>query len=241
MKINFNETPKFLINLSRREDRLQEVSKEFDYMDWSFERFDAIDTHSYIGCALSHQSIAKIILERGYDHAMVFEDDIFFMPYAKELIPKVEEELSRTDWSFFHFGPSLHRPLNKFSEELLDLTNLPPKDPNRHRGIFGTTGFILTKKSAEYIVEWNTNKIIENSHEQTPIDEFLDRGVYPNMQSFAPKLPLAVQKNNIFSDINKTIDSNYYIMTYNWNAYCPDKLSGLLLDYEQALRIRNEN
>ena len=238
--MKFSEIPKFVINLKRRPDRLESVKKEFDYMGWGFERFNAIDTNSYEGCAYSHQEVAKIILERGYEYAMVFEDDIFFMPYAKKLIPLIEEELSNNKWSFFHFAPSIHRPLNKWSENLVDLTTLPPKDPNKHRGIFGTSGFILTKKACEYIVKWNTNEIIENSHMQIPIDEFLDRGVYPNIQSFSAKLPLIVQKRD-YSDINKTIDSNHYVMTYNWNVYFPDKLDGKYLDYDRCIQLRNDN
>ena len=62
MKINFNEIPKFVINLKRRPDRLELVTKEFEYMGWEFERFDAIDTGSYEGCAYSHQKIAQIII-----------------------------------------------------------------------------------------------------------------------------------------------------------------------------------
>ena len=67
MSIIFKDIPKFLINLERRTDRLESAKKEFDYMGWSFERFDAVDTHSYEGCAYSHQKIANIIIERGYD------------------------------------------------------------------------------------------------------------------------------------------------------------------------------
>jgi GR25 family glycosyltransferase involved in LPS biosynthesis len=238
MKINFNDTPKFLINLERRTDRLESVKKEFEYMGWDFERFNAIDTNSYEGCAYSHQKIAQIILDRGYEYAMVFEDDIFFMPYTKKMISQIEEELNQTEWFFFHFAPSIHRPLNKYSENLVDLTNTPPKDINRHRGIFGTSGFILTKEACEYIIKWDTNDVIENTHKQVPIDEFLDRVVYPNIQSFSAKLPLIVQKRD-YSDINKTFDSNHYVMTYNWNVYYPDKLDNVFLDYDKCLEIRN--
>jgi len=242
MKINFNNIPKFVINLERRPDRIESVTKEFKYMGWDFERFNAVDTNSYEGCAYSHQQVAKIILERGYEYAMVFEDDIFFMPYTKNLINDIEKELSENNWYFFHFAPSIHRPLIKFSENLVDLTTLPPKNPEKHRGIFGTSGFILTKKACEYISKWDTNEIIENSHKQVPIDEFLDRAVYPNLQSFSAKLPLITQKKG-YSDINKTIDSNHYIMTYNWNVYCPDKLDGFYFDYDKCVefRIHNEN
>jgi GR25 family glycosyltransferase involved in LPS biosynthesis len=214
--------------------------EEFNYMGWTFERFNAIDTDSYLGCGYSHKEVAKIILERGYEYAMVFEDDIFFMPYTKKLIPLIEEELNNNDWSFFHLAPSIHRPLNKFSKELVDLTNLPPKDVVKHRGIFGTSGFILTKKACESIIKWDTDEIIKNADKRIPIDEFLDKAVYPNMKSFSAKLPLIVQKKD-YSDINKTFDSNYYIMTYNWNVYFPDKLEIKYLDYDNCLELRNNN
>ena len=109
MKINFNKIPKFVINLGRRPDRLEKITKEFEYMGWDFERFDAVDTNSYEGCAYSHQKIAEIILERNYEYAMVFEDDIFFMPYAKKLISEIEKELSENEWYLFHFAPSINK------------------------------------------------------------------------------------------------------------------------------------
>ena len=44
-----------------------------------------------------------------------------------------------------------------------------------------------------------------------------------------------------FSDINKTMDSNHYVMTYNWNVYCPDKLDNRFLEYDKCLEMRNNN
>lgn len=236
----FNDTHKFVINLQRRHDRLIEIQKEFDYMGWSFERFEAIDTNSYIGCALSHKAIAKIILERKYNYAIVFEDDIFFMPYAKKLLLNVEADLNKTSWDFFHFAPSIHRPLNQFSEFLVDLSNPPPKDPNKHRGIFGTSAFVLTPKVCEYLIKWDSDDIIENSHQQKPIDEFLDMGVYPIINGFSATLPLVVQRSG-YSDINGTIDSNHYTMTYNWNVYYPTKLDANMMDYDFCNRVKYEN
>lgn len=240
MKIDFNKTPKFVINLERRSDRLDLVTKEFEYMGWEFERFNAIDTNSYLGCAYSHQQIAQIILDRGYEFAMVFEDDIFFMPYTKKMISILEEELNNTDWGLFHFAPSIHRPLLKWSDNLVDLTNPPPKKEN-HREIFGTSGFILTPSACELIIKWNTNEIIENSHMQKPIDEFFALGVYPRIKSFSGKYPLITQRAD-FSDINRTFDSNHYVMTYQWNHYYPDKLDNQYLDFDYCLNLRkNEN
>ena len=237
MSFSFKDIPKFLINLERRTDRLESAKKEFEYMGWSFERFDAVDTHSYEGCAYSHQKIANIIIERGYDYAMVFEDDLFFMPYIKELIPQLEKELSEVEWSFFHLAPSVHRPLNKFSENLVDLTNLPEKDPDRHRGIYSTAGFIISKEMCHIVKEWDTNNIIENYHKQIPIDVFFEKTIYPNHQSFAAKYPLVTQ-NMGYSDINRTYDSNHYMMTYNWNLYTEFKLESKYLDIQNCIKIK---
>lgn len=241
--IEFQNIPKFVINLDRRQDRLLSISQEMDYIGWSFERFSAIDTNSYIGCALSHKRIAQLALERDYEYVMVFEDDIFFMPYAKDLLKQLYHEFSRTtlEWKVFHFAPSIHRPLNRYNNILLDLSKLPPKDENKHRGIYGTSGFILTKLACEYIAEWDTDKFIENSHQQIPIDQYLDMVVYPSIPSFCAKFPIIVQKSD-YSDINQAYDSNHYTMTYNWNVYCPDRLDNHFLDYNSCLSMRsNEN
>jgi GR25 family glycosyltransferase involved in LPS biosynthesis len=239
---NLNKIPKFVINLDRRSDRLSLFQKEMNYIGWECTRFQAIDTNSYIGCAKSHQAIAQIILDHKYDYAIVMEDDIHFMPYAKELIPKLENELfnKNLDWKFFHFAPSIHRPLTNYNEYLLDLTNLPPKDINKHTKIFGTSAFILTPKACEYIIEWDTNKFIQNSHMQMAIDTYFADIIYPSIPSFCGVLPLVVQRAD-HSDINNTYDSNHYCMTYNWNVYCPNKIDSQMLDFDFCEKLKYEN
>jgi GR25 family glycosyltransferase involved in LPS biosynthesis len=235
--MKFEDLPKIVINLKRRPDRLEKFKGEMDYMGWEFEVFDAIDTESYIGCAMSHKKIAEDFLDKGLDYLLVMEDDSFFMPYSKKVIEECENELNKLEWDIFHFGPSIHRPLKKYNEILVDLTNLPPKDEKIHRGIFGTQAFILTKKSAEIIVNWDTNQYIENSHKQIPIDEYFDKVLYRNVISFCPYFPIVTQRND-FSDINKTFDNNHYIYTYNWNVYVPDKLPTSMFDMNYCIDTR---
>ena len=231
--INFDQIPKILINLKKREDRLALAKKEMEFMNWEFDVFEAFDTNSYIGCALSHVEIAKKFLNSNDDYLMVLEDDVFFMPYSKEVLKNCEIELNKLNWDFFHLGPSLHRPINAFSQNLLDLTNVPPKDIERHRGIYATQGFVITKKSAEMIINWDTNKYIVNSHRMSPIDQYFNDVVYPNTISFSPSLPVALQRNN-FSNINKTYDNNYYLISYNWNVYSPNKLDTKYFNQEYS-------
>lgn len=237
MKLNFDTIPKVVVNLKRRPDRLEKFKEEMSYMGWDFKVFEGIDTNSYEGCAFSHKKIAEDFLATNEDYLLVMEDDLFFMPHAKKVLKECEEELNKVEWEFFHFGPSIHRPLKRYNKVLIDLNNLPPKDENRHRGIFGTTAFVLTKKSAEIIANWDTNKYIVNSHRQMPIDEYMDRVLYKMSRSFCPYLLITTQQND-FSDINKTFDNNHYILTYNWNAYLPDKLSHQLGDFEYCKNNR---
>jgi GR25 family glycosyltransferase involved in LPS biosynthesis len=47
--MKFADIPKFVINLDRRPDRLESITKEMEYIGWDFERFAGIDTNSYMG------------------------------------------------------------------------------------------------------------------------------------------------------------------------------------------------
>jgi GR25 family glycosyltransferase involved in LPS biosynthesis len=237
MKLDFKSIKKVVINLKRRPDRLEKFKEEMAYIGWEYEIFEGIDTGDYNGCAFSHKKIAEDFLETNDDFLLVMEDDLFFMPYSKKVIQECEDALNNVEWEFFHFGPSIHRPLKRFNDILIDLNNLPPKDETRHRGIFGTTGFILTKKSAEIMANWDTSKYIENGHRQIPIDEYMDKVLYKKCRSFCPYLLLTTQHND-YSDINKTFDNNHYILTYNWNAYLPDKLSNIMMDFDYCKNNR---
>ena len=84
----------FVINLNRRTDRLEHMTRQL----LAFERVEAVDgaavkdppvnrflfwcSKGYgvrpgeIGCALSHQNVYRMICERGIDVACVLEDDV---------------------------------------------------------------------------------------------------------------------------------------------------------------------
>jgi GR25 family glycosyltransferase involved in LPS biosynthesis len=237
--MNINSIKKYIINLKRRPDRLEHSQKEMEYMDWNYEVFEGVDKKSYVGCGLSHMAVAQLLLDSNDEHIIVMEDDLFFMPYAKQLFNIIENTLNQTDWDLFHFAPSIHRPLNRYNDILVDLSNLPPRDESRHRGVFGTSGFIYNRKVAELLIKWNTNDIIENIHMHDAIDQYFDKVIYPRCKSFCAAYPLVTQIDN-FSDINGTYDKNHYLMTYNWGAYI-NPLPGALLDHEYCINLRRDN
>jgi GR25 family glycosyltransferase involved in LPS biosynthesis len=233
-------TKKNIINLKRREDRKLLSKKEMEYMGWgNYEFFEAIDTNSYEGCGYSHMAIAKKLLDSNEEYIIVFEDDILFMPWAKEYLEKVEKSLQNTSFDIFNFAPSIHRPLESSENPLIKLHDCPPKDPNKHRGIFGTSGIIYNRKVAEMVIKWDTDELIKNIHKTAAIDEFFDSVIYPVTKSYCPRFPILSQRKD-YSDINKTIDNNLYLCLYQWNSYI-SKLPINTYEIEYIMELRDNN
>lgn len=235
--ITQKDIPTFLINLKRRSDRLEHARKQLDYIGWQYEVFEAIDTNSYEGCGLSHLAIAEIAYKNNYEYVIALEDDIFTMPYAEKLWNLCLSELMGLDWEFFNITPTIHRPLNNFQKYLMDLTNLPFNPNDHHQAkIFGTTGLMYKSTMYERLLGWHE----VHRENFSPIDMFLANNIYPNVKSFSPMYPIFTQYTNI-SDINGTVDSNNYLMTYNWNLYTENKLPGAYMDIDFLEKCKTDD
>ena len=75
----------------------------------------------------------------------------------------------------------LNDKLSRFNKSFMPLLvifvklhDCAPADP-KHRGIFGTSGFLYNRKVAEKIVKWDTNHLIDNTHKYLAIDEFFNK------------------------------------------------------------------
>lgn len=235
--MNLNNIPKFVINLKRREDRLEKIKKELEYIGWDYEIFEAIDKNDHTGCSLSHAEIIKKAKANDLDEIIVIEDDCTFMPYAKDLIDKINNECEYLDYYIINLSPTLDRPVNVSSNynTLLDLTNLPEKKEN-HRGIFATNFMLYHKKSYDIVLEIEKPGILGHY----AIDDWIYRNVFLLHQSYAPILPLAPQIKD-WSDVSQGHYSNFYTQTYNWNGYSPCKIPGEFLSYENNQEIKNSN
>jgi GR25 family glycosyltransferase involved in LPS biosynthesis len=237
--LDIDKIRKVVVNLKRRTDRLENFDQEMSYIGWDYEIFEAIDKGSYIGCALSHQEILKDFLKTNDDYLMIIEDDCYFMPYAKNQLEKSLKELNDIEWDFFHLGPSINCPVNNFSENLLNLSELPEQEPH-HRGIYNTVCYITNRKFAKKVLDWEINN-------QKAIDQFFYEDIYKILKCYAPSIPIVTQKNG-FSDINNTDDNNHYLITYNWNLYTENKISNLYYDIDYCEKekkypenLENEN
>lgn len=112
----------YVINLDKRKDRLEKVTKEFEKIGYDFERFSAVDgdeedlfwEYNLIpgwnknAAALSETTIRVLrdAKEKKYDSILICEDDLFFSENAKEYL---EEMIMPIDgsWDMYSFG-SIH-------------------------------------------------------------------------------------------------------------------------------------
>jgi hypothetical protein len=98
IKYNINNTKSILntftdkiycINLERRPDRLEHITKEFNELNFNYKIFNAIDgqklsikdnslKRGMIGATRSHVGVIKDAIKNKYEKIVVFEDDIIF-------------------------------------------------------------------------------------------------------------------------------------------------------------------
>lgn len=109
----------YVINLDKRPDRLERITKEFKRIGYSFERISAVDGDlvevdwkpsnipgwNKYAAALAESTIKVIkhAKENGYKRILIVEDDTIFSDNAKEFLDNYEmpEEAS---WDMFFFG-----------------------------------------------------------------------------------------------------------------------------------------
>ena len=225
---------KYVINLKSRPDRRDTCLQESEYMGWSdLQIFEAIDTGGYRGCALSHMKLAEMAKEMNLPYICVLEDDMFFMPNAKNNLNHALQLLEQQDWHLLHLGPHFNRPVSNYNEHLIDMTTLPEMDPKIHRGIHGTHGFIYKSTIYDLILDWPDDGMIA-------IDQHFSQNIYPHKQSFSYHLPIVSQRPS-FSNINKSHDNNHYLLTYNWNLYTQNKLPNAHMSFKTCHDLRATN
>lgn len=235
--MNLHTIPKFVINLERRKDRLDRISKEMKYIGWEYEIFKAIDKNDHTGCSLSHAEIIKMAKEYGYKEIMVIEDDCTFMPYSKSLINEISEKYKNIDYHIFNLSPTIDRPvkISNSYELLLDLTNLP-KAEEYHRGIYATNCIIYNEKSYDKVLEIT----LPENLGYIAIDDFIYRNIYLNNQSYCPILPIAPQTKD-WSDVSQGEYSNFFTQTYQWNYNSPVTIPSEFMSYENNQMIKDLN
>jgi GR25 family glycosyltransferase involved in LPS biosynthesis len=106
----------YCINLEHRNDRRDEAQLEFDREGVDVEFFRATNgrkespTGLYIsepeyGCAMSHVRVWQDMVEKGYEIALVTEDDVRLIPNFKQKLEDLLLEAADLPWDMINIGP----------------------------------------------------------------------------------------------------------------------------------------
>lgn len=233
--------PKFVVNLKRRPDRLEKFRKQMEYLGWDYEVFEAVDTNSYMGITKSQLAIIEIAKQRGYKKVMIMEDDCEVMPYAHDLVEKLNQELINLDYAVLNLSPTLNRHINRADnlKYFLDMTNLPEKrDPN-HRDIYAAN--MIVYDQSIYDEMFKISEVAFQSGEYYyALDDYTFQFIVKNFQSYCPIVPICTQGND-WSDISQGNYNNFYLQTYNWNLFSPTKIPNHFCNGELNKQKRDEN
>jgi GR25 family glycosyltransferase involved in LPS biosynthesis len=108
----------YFINLDRRPDRLELITKQLESIGIEAERISAVDgslldpdpkigngwNHKGVaGCALSHRKIVSLAKEAGYKNFLVIEDDTIFDSDFNKKIDFYMSQIPK-DWDMIYFG-----------------------------------------------------------------------------------------------------------------------------------------
>ncbi len=166
MKIDINNMETYVINLKRRPDRLEKITKKLNDMAFTYKIFEAIDGSTLastdelknmfrnndfryrkgvIGCALSHISLWKQLINSDKDLYLIYEDDINFSDNFREKYDKILESLTeKKSWDMMYLGYSWGQPGSCYPV-------IVPVDFNRYVG--GFFAYMITKKYAKILIE----------------------------------------------------------------------------------------
>ncbi len=114
MRINDYFSKVILINLDRREDRLEKISTQLDNLGITFERFSAIDgkelgINPIAAGTMSHQ---KVLEANPESRILVLEDDAEFVDGFNEKFAEAIEHLPN-DTDIFYLGALLPKHTGK--------------------------------------------------------------------------------------------------------------------------------
>ncbi len=100
----------YVINLERRQDRLEKISENLNELNIYFERFEALDylkieSEPSVACALSHRGVIEKAKAEGNKSILVLEDDCYFVDGFIDKFNLLIDSLPE-DWDMLYLGSS---------------------------------------------------------------------------------------------------------------------------------------
>ncbi|GIU69780.1 MAG: hypothetical protein KatS3mg002_1016 [Candidatus Woesearchaeota archaeon] len=117
----------FLVNLPERGDRLSKSIDELQNFGIikNLMIYPAIKTENgVIGCAFSHLNILGISSnEKENKHVLIFEDDVKFLPNARENFELALKDLEEVEWDMFYLGGNICNTITPVTKHLGKLSH----------------------------------------------------------------------------------------------------------------------
>ncbi|KAL1523233.1 hypothetical protein AB1Y20_018184 [Prymnesium parvum] len=139
------------LTLRTRADRRAAVTKQFEahgllkYVTFLEQEPDTDDGKR--GCFHAHQRAARLAMERGVPHALIFEDDVEFLPHftvhSGKRILRFLRSTPQGCWSIFFLG---HFP------RAMELTD--EQDVVRVRGVKSMSNSIIKAQQLSLCIRW---------------------------------------------------------------------------------------
>ncbi len=117
----------YCVNLDRRPDRWEKMTKQFCEHDIKVHRFAAVDGSklegvpsywsSALGCSASHIKILERAIEENHETVIVLEDDAQLHPEFKNMVEHGMKQLPH-DWKMCYLGGSNTQVPTKFSDNI---------------------------------------------------------------------------------------------------------------------------
>lgn len=112
MKINDYFDKVVVINLDKRVDRLEKITKQLDDLDITFERFSAIDGTGKNPMLANRDSHLQVWRDNLGKKILILEDDAYFVDDFQERFDQVIQTLP-DNWDVFYLGALLDKMTGK--------------------------------------------------------------------------------------------------------------------------------
>jgi GR25 family glycosyltransferase involved in LPS biosynthesis len=189
----------YVINLTKRPDRLKNCEDAWYKLNFYPERFAAIENKNpALGCYLSHLEI----LRRARDankNVLIFEDDVEVINFENHLMERVMDELYNLDWAMIYLGGNILRPFYQETNHLAKLSHCQ-----------STHSYGISKKYLPQIVDFLENNI-------HIIDCLYADYVVPQLPCYVT-IPMMTRQRTDYSDIEKQV-MTYDIPMERYNRY----------------------
>jgi GR25 family glycosyltransferase involved in LPS biosynthesis len=112
MRINEYFDKVVVINLDKRTDRLEKISKQLDELGITFERFSAIDGTGKNPMLAGKDSHVEVWKQNLGKRVLILEDDAYFVEGFQERFDEVIQTLPE-EWDVFYLGVFLDKRTGK--------------------------------------------------------------------------------------------------------------------------------